>query len=234
MQMSSEALTFADENGRKIANMDVAGSIQDQSGKEVASFSKRVAMSSDSNSIDAARKLAFYNYDASLPSGSYRVRLGVRDAKSGRIGSATQSLVIPELASGKLALSSLMLNEHTEAEDDEESGDKLGIRKGVARRFARGSRMRFLTYVYNAAPVAAEDNEPDLNVEAKISRGSQALLSPALREIGIDRGTDTKAFPYVAEIPLSGLEPGEYSLLLTVTDNTSKASATQQVTFIVD
>jgi hypothetical protein len=212
----------------------VAGFVRDQSGKEVTSFNKQIIVTADSNAIDVARKLVFYNYDATLAPGSYQIRLGVRDSKSGRIGSATQSVVIPELASGKLALSSLMLNEHTEADDDEDSSDKLGVRKGVAQRFARGSRMRFLTYVYNAVPVAAADNEPDLNVEVKISRGGTAVLSPALREVGIERGPDAKAYPYVAEIPLSGLEPGEYSLLLTVTDLNSKTSATQQVTFIID
>jgi hypothetical protein len=142
--------------------------------------------------------------------------------------------VIPELAAGRLALSSLMLNEHTEAEDDEESSDKLGVRKGVAQRFARDSRMRFLAYVYNAAPVAADDNEPDLKVDVTILRGNQAVLSPAVREVAIDKGTDTKVFPYVAEIPLTGLQPGEYTLQVNFTDLTTKAHASQQIIFVVD
>lgn len=234
LQMSSEALTFAEVSGRKTATVDVAGIVSDQNGKQVTSFNKRVAIAADSNTIDAVRKLAFYNYDAALAPGSYQIRLGVRDAKSGRMGSATQSVVIPELASGRLALSSLMLNEHTEAEDDEESADKIGVRKGVAQRFARDSQMRFLTYVYNAAPVPADDNEPDLKIDVTILRGTQPVLSPAVREVGIDKGTDTKVFPYVAEIPLTGLQPGEYTLQITVTDLTTKTSATQKVTFVVD
>lgn len=234
LQMSSDGLTFADVNGKKTAIVDVAGIVRDQSGKEVSSFNKRIAIGVDSNAIDPARKLVFYNYDATLAPGSYQIRLGVRDTKSGRIGSAAQAVVIPEIGSGRLALSSLMLNEHTEADDEEESSDKVGIRKGVAQRFARDSRMRFLTYVYNAAPVAANENEPDLNVEVKILRGNQPILNPALREVAIDRGTDAKAFPYVAEIPLTGLEPGEYTLQVVVTDLTTKAGATQQITFVVD
>jgi hypothetical protein len=73
-----------------------------------------------------------------------------------------------------------------------------------------------------------------LNVDVKILRGNQPILSPAFREVVIDRGTNAKSFPYVAEIPLAGLQAGEYTLHVTVTDLTTKASATQQITFVVD
>jgi len=234
MQISSAALSFADVNGQQSATVNVAGIIIDQNGKQVNSFNKRIAIGADSNAVDPVRKLVFYNYDASLTPGSYQIRAGVRDTKSGRIGSATQSVEIPDISTGRLALSSLMLNEHTEAEDEEQASEKIGVRKGLAQRFARDSRLRFLTYVYNATPVAADDNEPDLNVEVKILRGNQPVLSPALREVAIERGTDTTSFPYVAEIPLAGLEAGEYTLYVTVTDLTTKGSATQRITFVVD
>ena len=234
LEISSAGLTFAEVNGKQAATVDVAGIILDQKGKQVTSFNKRIAIGADSNAVDPVRKLVFYNYDANLAPGNYQVRLGVRDVKSGLMGSAKQSVEIPEIATGRFALSSLMLNEHAEADDEEEASEKIGVRKGVAQRFARDSRLRFLTYVYNAAPVAANDNEPDLNVEVKILRANQPILSPALREVAIERGTDAKSFPYVAEIPLAGLQPGEYTLHVTVTDLTTKASATQQATIIVD
>jgi len=234
LQMSSAGLTFADVNGKQAATVDVAGVVLDQSGKQVTSFNKRVTIGADSNALDSARKLVFYNYDASLAPGSYQVRAGVRDVKSGRMGSAAQSLEIPEIANGRLALSSLMLNEQREADDEEDSSGRPGVMKGVAQHFARDSRVRFLTYVYNAAVVPDGDNEPDLKVEVKILRGTQPILSPALREVAIERGTDAKSFPYVAELPLAGLQPGEYTLHITVTDLTTKAIATQQATIVVE
>lgn len=234
LQMSSAALSFAEVNGRQLATVEVAGIIIDQNRKQVASFNKRIIIGADSNAVDPARKLVFYNYDATLAPGNYQIRLGARDTKSGRIGSAMQSVEIPELATGRFAISSLMLNERTEADDEEESSGKRGVSRGVTQRFAHDSRLRFLTYVYNAAPVAANDNEPDLNVEVKVLRGTQPILSPAVREVAIERGADTKSFPYVAEIPLAGLQPGEYILQVTVTDLTTKATASQQIMFVVD
>ena len=234
MQAPTDSITFEDKDGRKIANVDVAAIVQDQSGKQVSSFNRKITIASDSNAIDPTRKVLFYNHDAALPPGTYQVRVGIRDAKSGRIGSAAQTLVIPEVSAGQLALSSLLLNEHTEADDDEETADKVGVRKGVARNFNHDSRMRFLTYVYNAAPTAADDPEPDLGVEVKVLRGEQPVLNPALREMEINRGTDARVYPYLAEIPLTGLKPGEYTLQVVITDLTTKASATQRATFVID
>ena len=120
-----------------------------------------------------------------------------------------------------------------EADDEDTPSEKTGARRGVAQRFAPGSRLRFLTYVYNAKPVAADDNEPELNVDVKILRGNQPVLSPALREIAIEKA-DAKNFPYAGEIPLDGLQPGEYTLQVTVTDVTTKGSAMQRANFVVE
>lgn len=234
LQAPTDSITFEDKEGRKIANVDVAAIVQDQSGKQVSSFNRKLTIASDSNAIDPTRKVLFYNHDAALPPGTYQVRVGIRDAKSGRIGSAAQTLVIPEVSAGQLALSSLLLNEHTEADDEEETADKVGVRKGVARNFNHDSRMRFLTYVYNAAATAADDPEPDLGVEVKVLRGEQPILNPALREMEINRGTDARVYPYLAEIPLTGLKPGEYTLQVVITDLKTKASATQRATFVID
>jgi VWFA-related protein len=234
LQWPSSTITFADVNGKRAAALEVGGVVLDQAGKQVTSFAKRIVVGPDSNAVDPVGKLVYYNYEVNLAPGRYLVKLAVRDTASGRLGSTQQAIEIPELANGLLALSSLMLNERTAAVDDEEASELVGAKRGVARIFGRESRLRFLTYVYNAKPVAADDNEPDLNVEVKILRGSQAVLSPALREITIERGSDAGSFPYVAEIPLSGLQPGEYTLQVTVTDLTTKASATQQIAFAVE
>jgi hypothetical protein len=208
--------------------------VLDQGGKQVSSFNKTIGIGADSSVIDPIRKLVFYNYDLNLAPGIYQVRLGIRDSKSGQIGSASQTVEIPDIATGKLALSSLMLNEQLEADDEDTPSERTGVRKGVAQRFARGSHLRFLTYVYNARPAADNDNEPDLNIEVKILRGNQLFLSPALREMVIESRPDTKSFPFAAEIPLEGVPAGEYMLQVIVTDATTKATATQQTAIVVE
>lgn len=234
LQFPTSALSFADVDGKQTATVDVAGTLLDQTGKQLNSFTKSIGIAADSNIVDPTRNLVFYNYDVRLAPGIYQVRLGVRDSKSRLIGGAVKMIDIPEIASGKLTLSSLMLNEQLEADDEDAPEEKSGEVKGLAQRFARSARLRFLTYVYNAVALADSDNEPDLNVEVKILRGNQPVPSPALREVAIERGTDVKSFAYVGEIPLAGLQPGEYTLHVTVTDLTTKASATQHATIVVE
>lgn len=233
IQIPTSALSFVDVNGKSTANLDLAGVVLDPTGKEVANFSKTVGIAADSNVIDPSRKLAFYNYEFTVPPGKYRVRVGVRDAKTGLIGSAVQTVDIPEISNGKLALSSLMLNEQVQADDEDTPTEKTGTRKGVAQRFVRGSHLRFLTYVYNAKPDPASDNEPDINVDVKILRGTNPVLSPALRPMEVE-SKDPGTLPYAADISLEGLQPGEYVLLVTVTDQITKASSSQRAVFVVE
>ena len=233
LQLPTSDLSF-DNAGSKTATLEVAGTVLDQQGKQVNSFTRTIAVPADSKAVDATRNLLFYNYDVNLPPGTYQVRLGIRDAKSKLIGSATKSIEIPDIASRKLLMSSLLLNEQPADADEDSLAQKPESQKGLGQHFAVGSRLQLLTYIYNARPIAANDNEPDLEIEVKILRGSQPVLSPALRELIIEKSTDAKSYPYAVEVPLHGLEAGEYVLQVTVTDVTTKTTAVQRARFVVD
>ena len=56
-----------------------------------------------------------FTYPAKLPPGLYQVRVAARDDKSGNVGSAHAWIEIPDLANKKLAMSSLLLGERTQA-----------------------------------------------------------------------------------------------------------------------
>jgi len=89
----------------------------------------------------------------------------------------------------------------------------------ASRRFARSSKMRFTTYIYNAgAP-------PQLSAQIKVLHGEKAVINPP--EIKIS------TVPYTGEFPLSSLPPGSYVLEVTITDQTTKVSASQQFKFAV-
>ena len=234
LQLPTSALTFETVGARQAASVEVAGTVSDQTGRKVTGFNKAVDIPADSPAIDAARKLIFYNYDVRLAPGIYMLRLGIRDEKSRQIGSALQLVEIPRISSGKLALSSLMLNEQNEADDDQAGGESRGEMRGLAQRFARAGRLQFLTFVYNAKPATADDKEPDLSVGVKILRGDQLVSTPAMRELPIDNAADSKGYPLAGEVSLDGLPAGEYVLQVSITDLTTKTTATQQATIIVE
>lgn len=234
MQIPSKALSFADRDGKQVAVLDVAGIVIDQHGKQVSTFNKQVDIAADSKALDPIRKLVFYTYQTSLPPGRYEIRMGAHDSKSGAIGSAAQSVEIPDLAAGKLALSSLMLVEQAQADNEDEAGEKPEEQRGVAQRFTPDSRLQFLTFVYNATPVAANDNAPDLDVNVEVLRNDRPVAIPQFRELVSEEPTDARRFPFAGEIKLSGLTAGNYVLRVIIVDRSTEASAAQVTSFVIE
>jgi VWFA-related protein len=98
IQISREALTFDLNDGKQSADLDIGGIFYDDKGKPVSSFVGRLKVFPvPENAAAARRSQAVYAFHAWLPSGLYQVRVGVRDLKSGRIGSAMQWIDVPKV-----------------------------------------------------------------------------------------------------------------------------------------
>jgi len=98
MQISREALTFDLYDGKQSADLDIGGIFYDDKGKPVSSFVGRLRIFAVPESASAEmRSQAVYRFLAWLPAGLYQVRVGIRDARSGRIGSAMQWITVPKI-----------------------------------------------------------------------------------------------------------------------------------------
>jgi hypothetical protein len=99
IQISRDALTFALNDGKQTADLDIGGIFYDSKGKPVSSFVGRLKIfPTPESSSPTRRSQAVYSFYAWLPAGLYQVRVGVRDLKGGRIGSAMQWVEIPNMA----------------------------------------------------------------------------------------------------------------------------------------
>ena len=98
IQISREALTFDLSDGKQSADLDIGGIFYDDKGKPLNSFVGRLRVFPvpENASVDR-RSQAVYAFHAWLPAGLYQVRVGVRDIKSGHIGSAMQWIEIPKV-----------------------------------------------------------------------------------------------------------------------------------------
>jgi VWFA-related protein len=99
IQIGRDALTFDLNDGKLVADLDIGGIFYDSKGKPVSSFVGRLKIFPvrESSSL-TKRSQAVYNFHAWLPAGLYQVRVGIRDLKSGRIGSAMQWIEIPNIS----------------------------------------------------------------------------------------------------------------------------------------
>ncbi|HWW77488.1 MAG TPA: hypothetical protein VNZ44_18950, partial [Pyrinomonadaceae bacterium] len=102
----------------------------------------------------------------------------------------------------------------------------------VGRRFRRTSFIRFLTFVYNAAP--AEAQQPDVALQIQIFRDDQPVFTAPLTKLRAEGILDTTHVPYMAELSLTDFPAGRYALQITAIDRAAKTSASQRANFVIE
>src|SRR5262249_29712219 len=141
---------------------------------------------------------------------------------------------VPDLTSGKLSTSSLLLGERPEATLAPVSSSAQGANEtvglSVSHRFHSDSYLRFLVFVYNAVR-SSTGGTPDVAIQIQLVRDNQPVLTTPLKRIATEGIPDLARLPYAAEVPLQGLALGFYRLQVTIIDRASKSSTTQQTRF---
>jgi VWFA-related protein len=232
MQAPNEFFSFVPVNGRQTAVVTVAGTVFDDRGNAGAAFNNSITI--DAPSVEAAKagRDLTYGYPVYLGAGLYQVRVGVRDEKTGRTGTAHAWIEIPN--SSQLTLSSLLLGARTQPTISDASAiSQVGpapVELNVSHNFSVNQYLRFLVFVYNAA-LAPADSKPDLAVQVQMVRDGQPVVTAALKKVSIEDIPDLNRIPYAAEISLGGLPTGQYLLQVTVVDRVAKRSASEHTRF---
>ncbi len=99
IEISRKGLTFDLIDGKQAADVDIGGILYDDKGKPVSSFVGRLRIFAVEENSSQAKRPAVYRFAAWARAGLYQVRVGVRDIKSGKIGSAMQWVKLPSLPS---------------------------------------------------------------------------------------------------------------------------------------
>jgi VWFA-related protein len=224
VQAFTEALSYGAED-REPAQLTIEGVVLDDQGKPAANFRTGLKVNPPSEA-DGARNASnvIYNHPSPLKPGTYQVRVAVRDERSGVMGSTSQWVVIPDLSTRQLSLSSLILGLEGVSERGAEGGR---IQWSVDRRFARGSRLRFMAFIYNAGAPG------NLSARVQVYAEGREVVSTPFQKIGTDAQTDPARVPFTTEINLVALQTGRYTLRVTVEDRAAQRTASQQTAFYV-
>ena len=238
LEVPNEVFSFVPVNGKQTAVVRVAGTVFDDKGNPGAVFNNRITIEAPTVEAERNGRDLAYGYPIYVKPGLYQVRVGVRDETSGRSGTAHAWIEIPNLSSGQLALSSLLLGARGPAAPTINASAitedlPATVPLSINHNFSPNGYLRFLIIVYNAA-LAATDAKPDIAVQVQIVRDEQPVMTTALRKITVEGLPDLTRIPYAAEIPLSGLPAGRYLLQVTVVDRVAKKSASQQNRFAID
>ncbi|HUS09380.1 MAG TPA: VWA domain-containing protein [Pyrinomonadaceae bacterium] len=190
-------------------------------------------------------------------SGAYQLRTAIRDTASGRIGSASQFIDVPDIGKNRLTLSGLVLSgvdsRHAGKSSPEiattngstsmpglgstagDTSDQVDPQSGPAvRRFRQGMMLHYSFLAYNAQldKVALR---PQLQAQVRLFRDGQPVFTGKVQLIDFRNQADLKRLATGGTLRLgTDLKHGEYVLQVTVTDTLAKqkhSSATQWIDF---
>lgn len=210
-------------NDPKAAQVDVMGVLINEKGEVVSSVQQQLT----AGATQRGRMIYTMQFPNLVP-GLYQVRVAARDPKTGRAGSASQWLEVPDTSKGDFILSSVFLSE-VPTGPASAGAQKVSI--SPDRRFARSSRMRLQAQIFNAIRGAGA---PDLTLELQLSRDGQVVIATPPTAVSTQGVTDFGRIPLIAEFPLDGFQPGRYMLKMTITDRAAKKSTAQQMDFAVE
>ena len=100
ISIDDSALTFDLTEGKLAADVDIGGIFYDEKGKPINSFVGRLRIfpkSSTATNGTAKPKRSIYQFSTLVPGGLYQVRIGIRDLKSSRTGSAMDWITVPKI-----------------------------------------------------------------------------------------------------------------------------------------
>ena len=227
--VDTTTLAFVRDGDRYKAALEMATVVRDETGTVVATEPERLSMDmTEAEHERLSREGLPYQKTVTLKRGTYDVRLTA--GATGALGVASQRVEVPDLAPGRLTLSSLFLLKAGAGAEAADPGADLVLSQAV-RRFRRDESLFVQLYAYNAKRDSS--GATSLVSQAEVLRGGAVLATAAPEPVVTGEG-DGPPVPHVSRIGLGSFEPGEYELQVTVTDRNDNESATRQVEFTVD
>jgi VWFA-related protein len=97
ISIEDSALTFETTEGKLSADVDIGGILYDDKGKPINSIVGRLRILQRNSGGANQPKRSIYRFSTLVPGGLYQVRVGIRDLKSSRTGSAMDWITVPKI-----------------------------------------------------------------------------------------------------------------------------------------
>ena len=244
-------LTFTDEpDGLHKATIDVLAVTFGDNGQPVDSSDRTYSLTMKEGGYqDTLKNGLFYNFRHPVKKpGAYQVRIALRDAATGKVGSASQFIEVPDIGKGRLALSTLVMRSLAPqaaaalaggvspaagAEGQVNEVDAQG--SPAVRIFKPGTAIIYGYQVLNAQ--AGPDKKVELEAQTHLYRdGKEYHTGTPMALNNVDQ-PDVKRLVEGGSLKLGDrFPPGDYVLQVVVTDKLAKDkynTASQWVDFEV-
>ena len=169
-----------------------------------------------------------FTFNTTVPikkAGAYQLRTALRDTASGRMGSATQFIEVPDIEKDRLLTSGLLvkgmpLDQYLKGDDAAEGSDPMA--NTSVRQFRTGTAMVYALAIYNAR-MDKTSGKPNLTIQARLYRNGELVFTGKEVPFELRDQTDPKRLGGGGAIQLgTEMKPGEYVLQIVVSDLLAK------------
>lgn len=210
--IDANKLSFKESpDGKRQTSLDIVGFIFDELGHARGGISQTV--NADLSPENYRRALAngiSYLASTQLPPGYYQIRLVVREAGTGNVGTVSKYLEVPDLSNKRMTAGSLFLY----AVNPAEGGKNVVQPLGVAPILTRKQELRYALAIYNAK---LEGSKPQVRSQLTITQGGKLLFQEPEQTIEVKEEKAAQVIK-IGQLGLSKVLPGRYVLTLVVTD----------------
>jgi VWFA-related protein len=222
-------LMFEESGAKRRINFDVAGFVFDEMGRLRGGFDETIDASLNDQEYSRMMKGGLaYSAKTTLPAGAYQIRLAVRDNRTGQIGTMSRYIEIPDLATGRLSASSLLLGAVPAAD----VAATQPVPLGANRRVLRTHDLRYAVMIYNAK---LKDGKPQLLCQLAVSQNHRVVFKEAEEPVPAS-GSNKEHIIKVGQLGLGRVKPGRYTMTLVIKDLLSgkkSQTITRSADFIV-
>ncbi|MDM7923818.1 MAG: GWxTD domain-containing protein [Pyrinomonadaceae bacterium] len=221
VQTSNKELQFKDEGGLLGARLNIFGKITAVSGKRSGIFEDAVTTYATAGELSETReRKSIYQKAYTLPPGTYKVDVVVRDVGTGNRGIINQGFTVPRYDDKKLSTSSLVLASTLRNTTEKDIGGMfvIGGAKVVPNlegTYKRGQDVGVYMQVHNAG-VDQTTLRPAVDVEYIITKGGKTVVRQAEDWSGLsDSG---QRLTLARLLPTLALDTGEYEISILTKD----------------
>jgi hypothetical protein len=250
LHIEARDLTFKDQpDGWHAADIVVRCVLFGDNGRIVEEHDRSFTMRLRGKTYQRALS-AGLNYTFNMPvkkTGFYQYHVALLDPSSGHVGSAGQSVEIPDLKHDRLALSGIVMKgvadvappkqasaeaaQSREGADDAEDADPTPY----VRRFRRGTSVDYGYVIFNARP-SKETGATHLAVQTRLFRDGQ-LVSSDDSSVEVQQRAGTTQVVNGGRLRLgTNLLPGDYALQVVANDplaDKDHRTTTQWIDFVI-
>jgi hypothetical protein len=199
-------------DGKYQTTIDVVGFVINRLGQTATGFSQ--TLSANLNADEYKRALTNglgYTGRVDLGPGGYQLRVAVRETTTGRLGTLSRYLEVPDMSKKRFTASSIFLHAVAAGAGGKAQPTALTALRQVSRK----DDLRFSVVVYNAK---LDKAKPELTTRLTISRADKVIFQGPVEGVNL-QGADASQAIRIGQIGLSKLSTGHYFLTLEVTDN---------------